>query len=145
MLTTESNMTDSEHTSVIENKLREALGSQAGGNLSDMYVKIDQSLFNITETETNDDDFTILKQNNLLDLVGGARKPNPGFEAFQKLKKFVANKLGISNGKEAAKIAGAAMRVIKEKYSNKSGVEVAELAKEHFEKNMDHFKQMLPK
>ena len=42
MLTTESNMTDSEHTSVIENKLREALSNQAGGAnnvISDIFSK----------------------------------------------------------------------------------------------------------
>lgn len=150
MLTTESNMTDSEHTSVIENKLREALSNQAGGAdnvISGIFSKIDQSLLNFTETEaeSNNDDTSVLRHFNLLDLVGGARKPNPGFEAFQKLKKFVATELGISNGVEAAKIAGAAMREVKEKYNNLGGVEVAKKAKELFEKKKDHFKQMLPK
>ena len=151
MLTTESNMTDSEHTSVIENKLREALSNQAGGAnnvISDIFSKVDQSLLNYTETETDNNDnadVSVLRQFNLLDLVGGARKPNPGFEAFQHLKKFVATELGISNGVEAAKVAGAAMREVKEKYSKLSGVEVSKKARELFEQKKDHFKQMLPK
>ena len=47
--------------------------------------------------------------------IKSIRAPNPGFMAFQELKKHAANKLGIPNGIGAAKAGGAALKVIKEK------------------------------
>jgi hypothetical protein len=94
-------------------------------------------------------------QNNL---VGGAKKGkksskksskkmdggvNPGFQAFLDLKKHVATKLGISNGPQAAKVAGAVQKEMKEKFPELNAVKIAEEGRKHFDKNVDHFKQML--
>ncbi len=91
-------------------------------------------------------------------LVGGAKKGkksskksskkmdggvNPGFQAFLDLKKHVATKLGISNGPQAAKVAGAVQKEMKEKFPELNAVKIAEEGRKHFDKNVDHFKQML--
>jgi len=91
-------------------------------------------------------------------LVGGAKKGkksskksskkmdggmNPGFQAFLDLKKHVAQKLGISNGPKAAKVAGAVQKEMSEKHSELNYVKISEEARKHFYQNVDHFKQML--
>jgi len=68
---------------------------------------------------------------------------NPGFQAFLDLKKHVATKLGISNGPKAAKVAGAVQKEMKEKHPDLDAVKIAEEGRKHFDKNVDHFKQML--
>ena len=78
------------------------------------------------------------KESNKMD--GGV---NPGFQAFLDLKKHVAQKLGISNGPQAAKVAGAVQREMKEKHPDLDSVKIAEEGRKHFDKNVDHFKQML--
>jgi hypothetical protein len=92
------------------------------------------------------------------ELVGGGKKGkksskksskkmdggvNPGFQAFLDLKKHVATKLGISNGPQAAKVAGAVQKEMKEKHPDLNAVKIAEEGRKHFDKNVDHFKQML--
>jgi hypothetical protein len=76
------------------------------------------------------------------ELEGGV---NPGFQAFLDLKKFIAEKLGIANGVEAAKVAGAVQKEMKEKHPNLDAVKIAEEGRKHFEKNIDHYKQMISK
>ena len=71
------------------------------------------------------------------------RSPNPALVAFAELSKHVAEKLGISNGPKAKKIAGAANKAIKEKFPDIGAVEVAKKAKEHFDENMNEFKKLL--
>jgi len=46
---------------------------------------------------------------------------NPGFQAFLDLKKYIAEKLGVSNGPVTAE------------------------GRKHFDKNTNHYKQMIPK
>jgi hypothetical protein len=70
---------------------------------------------------------------------------NPGFEAFLKLKKHIAEKLGVSNGPNVGKVAGAVQRDMKEKFPNLESVEISKKAMEHFDNNVAHYKQMLPK
>jgi hypothetical protein len=70
---------------------------------------------------------------------------NPGFRAFLDLKKHIATKLGVSNSPKVGKVAGAVQKDMKEKHPGKNAVEIAKLGMEHFDKNMDHYKQMLPK
>jgi hypothetical protein len=69
---------------------------------------------------------------------------NPGFQAFLDLKKHVAEKLGISNGPAAAKVAGAVQKDMKEKHPDKDAVTIAKEGMKHFDANMAHYKQMLP-
>ncbi len=68
---------------------------------------------------------------------------NPGFQAFLDLKKHIAEKLAISNGPQAAKVAGAVQKEMKEKHPELSAVEIAKEGRKHFDKNVDHYKQML--
>ena len=70
---------------------------------------------------------------------------NPGFRAFLDLKKHIATKLGVSNSPKVGKVAGAVQKDMKEKHPGKGAVEIAKLGMEHFDKNMEHYKQMLPK
>lgn len=91
------------------------------------------------------------------ELLGGARKSkksskksraqdggvNPGFQAFLDLKKFIAEKLKISNGPQAAEVAGAVQKEMKEKHPDLDAVKIAEEGRKHFEKNIEHFRQML--
>ena len=63
--------------------------------------------------------------------------------AFLKLKKFVSEKLGISNGVPAGKVAGAVLREVKSKYQNISTEDAVKKAMKHLENNMDKFKKML--
>jgi hypothetical protein len=80
-------------------------------------------------------------------LTGGAT--NPGFRAFLDLKEYVASKLGISNGPAAGKIAGAVQRDTKELHKKThpdlKGEALKKKAMEHFDANMAHYKQMVPK
>jgi hypothetical protein len=64
----------------------------------------------------------------------------PRFQAFLDLKKHVALKLGISNCPKAAKVTGAVQKEMKEKHPDLNTVEEG---RKHFDKNVDHFKQML--
>ncbi len=70
---------------------------------------------------------------------------NPGFQAFLDLKKYIAEKLGVSNGPIAAKVAGAVQKDMKEKHPDMDAVSLAAEGRKHFDKNMDHYKQMIPK
>lgn len=72
---------------------------------------------------------------------------NPGFQAFLDLKKHIANKLGISNGPKAAKVAGAVQKDVKSDKANENldAVKIAQKGKELFDKNMEHYKSMIPK
>jgi hypothetical protein len=76
------------------------------------------------------------------DMDGGI---NPGFQAFLDLKKYIAEKLGVSNGPIAAKVAGAVQKDMKEKHHDMTAVELAAEGRKHFDKNMNHYKQMIPK
>lgn len=82
------------------------------------------------------------KKSSKKDMDGGV---NAGFQAFLDLKKHIAEKLGISNGPAAAKVAGAVQKDMKEKHPGKDAVTIAKAGREHFDANMDHYKQMLPK
>jgi hypothetical protein len=75
-------------------------------------------------------------------LEGGV---NAGFQAFLDLKKYIAQKLGVSNGPIAAKVAGAVQKDMKEKYPEMDAVSIAAEGRKHFDKNTEHYKQMLPK
>ena len=69
---------------------------------------------------------------------------NPGFTAFLNLKKYIATKLRVSNSPKVGKVAGAVQKDMKEKYPGKDNIEIAKLGMEHFDNNMNHYKQMLP-
>jgi hypothetical protein len=71
------------------------------------------------------------------------RAPNPALLAFGALSKHVAEKLGISNGPKAKKVAGAANREMKEKHPELSAVEIAKKAEEHFNNNIDRFRKII--
>ena len=82
------------------------------------------------------------KKGSKVEMDGGL---NAGIQAFLDLKKFIADKLGVPNGKEPAKIAGAVKREVQEKNPNMDTIKVYAEARVLFEKNMDRFKKMLSK
>ena len=72
-------------------------------------------------------------------LNGGA---NAGFEAFLKLKKAVAEELGVSNGPAAGKAAGAAQREVKADHPDWDAVKVSEEALKLVKANPAKYKEM---
>ena len=68
---------------------------------------------------------------------------NPGFKAFLDFKKYVAEKLAISNGPKAAKVAGAVQKEMKEKHPGLSAVEIAEKNRKHFDAIIEKYKTMI--
>ncbi len=70
---------------------------------------------------------------------------NPGFQAFLNLKKHVAEKLGVSNGPIAAKVAGAVQKDMKEKHPKLDAVALAAEGIKYFNQNIEHYKQIIPK
>ena len=70
---------------------------------------------------------------------------NAGFQAFLNLKKYIAEKLCVSNSPIAAKVAGAVQKDMKEKHPGMDSVSIAAEGRKHFDKNMEHYKQLLPK
>ncbi len=72
-------------------------------------------------------------------LNGGA---NAGFEAFLKLKKAVAEELGLSNGPAAGKAAGAAQREVKADHPDWDAVKVSEEALKLVKANPSKYKEM---
>ena len=76
-----------------------------------------------------------------VDVNGGA---NPGFEAFLKLRKHIAEKLKISNGPGAAKVASKVQNDMKEKMKDADSVTLGAEGIKHFDKNVEHYKQFIP-
>jgi len=123
--TSSVNLTNIENLSATSDK---SLPSITGGGKKKKSKKSSKK----NKKQNNDDD----EQN------AGANK---GFLAFLELKKYIANKLGISNGPQAAKVAGAVQKEMKEKNPTMNAVELADEGRKHFDKNLDHYKQMLTK
>ena len=141
------------------------LGSETSSVISQNYLGSETSSV-IPQNYLGSETSSYAPQNNTVsetsyensNLVGGAKKGkksskksskkmdggmNPGFQAFLDLKKHVAQKLGISNGPKAAKVAGAVQKEMKEKHPQLDSIKISEEARKHFDKNVDHFKQML--
>jgi hypothetical protein len=74
----------------------------------------------------------------------GGKPPNAGFQAFLDLKKHIAQKLEISNGPGAAKVAGKVQSDMKEKFAGADAVTIAAEGRKHFDKNVDHYKKFIP-
>lgn len=72
-------------------------------------------------------------------LNGGA---NAGFKAFLKLKKEVAQELGLSNGPAAGKAAGAAQREVKAEHPDWDAVKVSEEALKLVKANPSKYKEL---
>ena len=148
MLTSESNMTDSERTNDVELRLQNILNSQNGGNnveiLSEYFSKLEPfSEVSNVNTQQGGGVRYIINEDLELDQDGGARGTNPGMAAFLKLKKHVADKLKISNGVPAGKVAGAVLREVKSKYANISTQDAVNKAMKHLDQNVEKFRKML--
>lgn len=154
MLTSESdNALSQTDTEQLESQLKGILkggarNNYSSGSVGPMEVK---SFFRNLKSQGVDvrlklnsqsfDEFFGLNSTETFDMEGGN---NPGFKAFLDLKKHIAEKLGVSNGPIAAKVAGAVQRETKEENPDvKDGVKIAELAKEKFNKNMEKYKKMI--
>jgi hypothetical protein len=79
--------------------------------------------------------------------LGGGNKTtkkgvvNPGFKAFLDLKKHIAEKLNISNGKQAAKIAGVVQKEMKVQFPTLDAVSIAEKGMKHFDDKKEKYKK----
>ena len=67
---------------------------------------------------------------------------NPGFKAFQELKKKVASVLNIPNDAKAFMAAAGAQREIKEKNPGMSAVEVSKKAFELFQSDIEKYRKL---
>jgi hypothetical protein len=76
--------------------------------------------------------------------INGGKPPNAGFQAFLDLKKHIAQKLEISNGPGAAKVAGKVQTDMKEKFAGADSITIAAEGRKHFDKNVDHYKKFIP-
>ena len=133
------------------NKLTAMLTSESSSGYDISVNQLENELSNLIQESKK------YKLNNIEDyytttdmstMYGGAKKNkrgiNPGMEAFIKLKKYVAEQLNISNGPKAAKIAGIVQRDVKEKFSDLTdSSKILEKAKNHLDKNINHYKQLL--
>lgn len=163
MLTSESDGLSQTNTEDLENQLKNVLSkksvepSQNGG--ASLNAKQVRDFFSTLSRQGVDVDVRLNSQSlsNYFgltegeeDMYGGKSKRgmeggnNPGFKAFLALKKYISEKLSISNGPKAAKVAGAVQREAKEKNpSITDGVKISEKAQELFDGNMDKYKKML--
>jgi len=70
------------------------------------------------------------------------RKPNPGFMAFQKVKKHISEQLEIPNSVVAGQIGSSILNVIKEKEPNLDPNARSSKAMEDFDNNMAKYKKL---
>jgi hypothetical protein len=159
MLTSENDLSDSENTNTLEMKLKNKLNTnmQGGNNVQNRNnnnnVEVLPNMFTsevMSEVVQNNlsgggTRFIVNEDNNEFefDLEGGAKVVNKGMAAFLKLKKFVSEKLEISNGVPAGKVAGAVLREVKSKYENITTEDAVKKAMKHFENNIEKFRKML--
>jgi superfamily II DNA helicase RecQ len=68
---------------------------------------------------------------------------NPGFAAFQKLKKHIADKLNIPNGVVPAKIAGAALKKVKSDNADMDSVAASNAAMTEFDNHIEKYRKMV--
>jgi len=73
------------------------------------------------------------------------RKPNPGFMAFQKVKKHISEKLEIPNSVVAGQIGSSIINVIKEKEPSLDPNARSSKAMEDFDNNMAKYKKLAEK
>ena len=73
------------------------------------------------------------------------RKPNPGFMAFQKVKKHISEKLEIPNSVVAGQIGSSIINVIKEKEPTLESTARSSKAIEDFDNNMAKYKKLAEK
>jgi len=156
MLTTsESNHND---TAMLENKLQNILSNNtlSGGNSNnvnvnniksffidlkkkgvDVNVKLNNKtmseFFNTNTTTENVSDMFLNRQD------GGKDQKENFFFSF---KKIVADKLNISNGPIAGKIAGMINKKMKEKNEGIVGEKLMDLCESHLNKNIEEYKNM---
>ena len=158
MLTSDSsnNALSETSTASLEVQLRNMLKSQNGGAPSNHKTSISniKSFFNTLKNEgvnvnikLNDQtmsEFFDDSLNTTTELVqDGGRGMNPVFAAMLEVRKHVSNKLNIKNGPDAAKVAGAVLREVREKNPSINNKDLAKVGKKHFDDNESHFKSML--
>ena len=117
---------------------------QTGGKKYDIIsaTSTENILNNKVRTTYTDQQFSVTSQNHIDTVLQlGGKGPNPGFEAFLKLKKHVANKLNMPNGPAAGKIAGAVQRDAKSKYPDYDSLKISTEAIRMFDKNMELYKK----
>jgi hypothetical protein len=151
MLTSESNSSGTQ-TEVLENRLSQLLTQHGGSSktnfndikrffvdLKSQGVDVNIKLNDKTMTEFFDLSRNTTTEIGNYDMTGGARGMNAGFQAFLDFKKYIANKLKVSNNPKVGKVAGMIQQEMKKKYSNLSAVDIAEKGKEHFDNNKSKY------
>ena len=145
MLTSETSEANSVSTNKLENDIKNMLNNNMTGGqaasvntiknffttLRDNGMNVNIKLDDLTLTEFFDNGGNVM--------VGGARSLPPALVAFQKLKKMIAEELGITGRELITKASKVASAVKKDALDE--GVEPAK----HFEKNKDKYKKLYQK
>ena len=93
----------------------------------------------ITNSVTNS--VTPVEDRRVEEIMNGGN--NPGMKAFRDISKLVSEKLNISNGPNAKKIAGQLQRDVKEKNVDITHDKLVAVAKNHLEQNINKYKKMV--
>jgi hypothetical protein len=135
-------------TAQLENKLQKDLtGGSNVESVRTFFNKLQQNGVNV-EIKLNGLTFSEFFKNdnvhaNANNLTGGAKVMTGGLNdalaAFQKLRKFVSDELGIKGVRVTAKVASKLKKDVEAKNSGKSPMEIAKLAMDHFKSHRDTF------
>ena len=145
----DQNMSEFFNTNNVNNQLDNTttdINSIIGGSETNETSEIDDKQLNnvqYSETSLSEQNGGGKRKSSNKEINGG-KPPNAGFQAFLDLKKHIAQKLGISNGPGAAKVAGKVQTDMKEKFAGADSVTIAAEGRKHFDKNVDHYKKFIP-
>ena len=145
----DQNMSEFFNTNNVNNQLDNTttdINSIIGGSETNETSEIDDKQLNnvqYSETSLSEQNGGGKRKSSNKEINGG-KPPNAGFQAFLDLKKHIAQKLGISNGPGAAKVAGKVQSDMKEKFAGADAVTISAEGRKHFDKNVDHYKKFIP-
>ena len=145
----DQNMSEFFNTNNVNNQLDNTttdINSIIGGSETNETSEIDDKQLNnvqYSETSLSEQNGGGKRKSSNKEINGG-KPPNAGFQAFLDLKKHIAQKLGISNGPGAAKVAGKVQSDMKEKFDGADAVTISAEGRKHFDKNVDHYKKFIP-
>jgi hypothetical protein len=145
----DQNMSEFFNTNNVNNQLDNTttdINSIIGGSETNETSEIDDKQLNnvqYSETSLSEQNGGGKRKSSNKEINGG-KPPNAGFQAFLDLKKHIAQKLGISNGPGAAKVAGKVQSDMKDKFAGADAVTISDEGRKHFDKNVDHYKKFIP-
>jgi len=108
--------------------------------LENAFINTTTSVNNSPEFSATSSEMPVLNKDARLEQLGGN---NPALVAFRDISKKLSEKLGISNGPNAKKIAGQLQRDVKEKMPNITHDKLVSAAMKHLDENLNDYKKMI--